>query len=180
MSEEASSAACNHRLYERVWLYIIITVPLLALMGFATYVLWLNKFWLGIIYIGFYVLTNIFQSYYCINIDCPYIGGFCPAVAGIMPAAWIARILQKLGLKTNKKIAEVAATLGATMLLGLIVFPLYWLFQYNLIAFFGFLIGILIYGFTFLLQICPVCASKESCPGGITSTKLRQKLSKQE
>jgi hypothetical protein len=169
---------CEKKPYERVWLYTLLTIPILALMGFAGYVLWINKFWLALIYIGFFILINFFQSYYCLNIDCPYIGWFCPAVVGIIPSAWLARIWQKIGIKKNKKLAEISATLGSLMLLGLIVFPLYWLFKYNLIAFFGFLIGVIVYAFAFLLSICPVCASKESCPGGKTSTKLKQGLKK--
>jgi hypothetical protein len=145
-------------------LYILLTVPLLALMGFAAYVLWLNAYWLTLIYIGFFVLTNLFQSYYCAHINCPYIGRACPAVAGIMLSAFIAEIWKKIKLKTNKKLANVFATLGSLMLLGLIVFPLYWLFVYHVVAIIGFLIGILIYGFAFLMIICPACASRESCP----------------
>ena len=160
--------------YKRVWLYFLLTIPLLALMGFAGYVLWINKFWLALIYMGFFILVNFFQSYYCLNIECPYIGGFCPAVAGIMPSAWLARLWQKLKIKKNRKLAEVSAVFGSMMLLGLIVFPLYWLFQYHLIAFFGFLLGIIVYAFAFLLTICPACASCENCPGGQASLKLRR------
>jgi hypothetical protein len=147
-------------------------------MGFTGYILWIKHYWLTFIYFSFYALTNIFQSYYCVSINCPYIGKFCPAVAGIMPTSWIAKLLKKLHPKPNKKIAEVFALLGALMLLCLVIFPLYWLFQYHIVAFIGYLLGIMVYAFAFLLTICPVCASRELCPGGQMSIKLERKMKK--
>ena len=97
-----------------------------------------------------------------------------------MPAAWIAKLWQIMNVNKNKKLAEAFAIFGSLMLLGLIGFPLYWLFQYHIVAFFGYLIGIIIYAFTFLLTICPVCASVKACPGGQASLKLRRVKSESE
>ena len=125
-------------------------------------------------------MTNLIQSYCCHYQDCPYVGGFCPAVAGIVPASLIAKIWQKLKVKKSKIAFEILATFGALMLLALIVFPLYWLFIYHIAAFIGFLVGIIVYAFAFLLSICPACAIRDTCPGGKASTgliSLRKKAS---
>ena len=158
--------------YKRTWLYLMLTVPLLAMMGFAGYILWTYNFIFTIIYISIFAFTNLFQSYCCHYQECPYVGGFCPAVAGIVPASLIAKIWQKLKVKKNKLAFEILATLGALMLLGLILFPLYWLFIYHIVAFVGYLLIIIIYAFAFLLLICPACAIRDTCPGGKVSGKL--------
>lgn len=161
--------------YKRTWLYILLTIPLLSIMGFATYVLWTYNYIFTIIYVSFFILTNFFQSYCCTYQECSYVGGFCPAVAGIVPASFIAKILVKLKVKRSKIAFEIFAILGSLMLLSLILFPLYWLFIYHIVAFVGYLLIIILYAFAFLITICPACAIRDTCPGGQTSNKLLKK-----
>jgi hypothetical protein len=146
-------------------------------MGFAAYVLWTYNFVYTIIYIAIFVLIHLVQSYCCYYQSCPYVGGFCPAVAGIVFSSILAKLLEKIKPKKSKVWFEVFATFGAILLLGLIIFPLYWLFLYNIIAFIGFLLLVMVYATAFLLTICPVCATRKTCPGGIASTKLRSRKS---
>ena len=160
--------------YRRFPLYALLTVPMVCMIGFAAYVLWLDSYIFTIIYIGLFILTNFFQSYCCHYQSCPYVGGFCPAVAGIIPSSFIAKIWEKLNIKKSKIWFEIFATCGSLTLFSLIVFPLYWLFLYHIVAFVGFLLMVIIYAATFLLTICPVCAVRKSCPGGKASTKLRR------
>lgn len=160
--------------YKRFWLYFLLTIPLLAIMGFAGYVLWIDWYGYGLIYISFWLLTNIFQSYCCAYQDCPYTGRLCPAVAGIIPASFLGKLLQKMKVKKSKIVFEIFAIFGSLNLLALIVFPLYWLFVYHIVAFVGYLIIIIIYAFAFLLTICPACAIRDTCPGGQASNKLRK------
>ena len=161
--------------YSRYWLYLLLTVPLVSMMGFVGYVLWTNHFAYTIAYIGFYILTFLFQSYCCYYQNCPYVGGFCPAIAGIVPASLVAKLLTKIKVRKSKFLFEFFAILASINLLALIVFPLYWLFLYHIAVFVGFLILVMLYGFAFLLTICPVCAVRKTCPGGQASQKLRIK-----
>ncbi|MBD3191245.1 MAG: hypothetical protein GF308_11405 [Candidatus Heimdallarchaeota archaeon] len=158
--------------YRRMWLYFLYTIPIMAMIGFTAYVLWLYNYVYTIIYMGFYVLTFLFQSYCCVYQSCPYIGGFCPAVAGIIPASFVAKLLEKLKVKKDKKLFDFFALIASITLLGLIVFPLYWLFIYHIAAFVGYLCLIALYTIAFLLSICPVCAIRKTCPGGRASQKL--------
>lgn len=161
--------------YSRTLLYLLLTIPLLCMMGFVAYVLFTYSYIFMIIYLAFFVLTSVFQSYCCHYQSCPYVGGFCPAVAGIILASFFAKLLEKIHVRKSKLLFDIFAIIASINLLGLIVFPLYWLFIYNIILFVGFLLMVMLYAIAFLLLICPVCATRNTCPGGIASSKLRRK-----
>ena len=160
--------------YSKKKVYMIITIPLMLLIlvifGFLFFI---NPF-LGIIYILFWFGANTFQSYCCEYQNCPYTKGFCPAVAGIIPASRIANLQTIRNMKKSKTRFDLFATLGSLCLLGLILFPLSFLLELDIIYLLGYLIFILIYACSFLWNVCPVCAIRGICPGGKASTTIRR------
>ncbi|MGD2105904.1 MAG: hypothetical protein PVJ55_12410, partial [Anaerolineae bacterium] len=76
--------------YRRKGLYLALTVPLLLLMTVVgVYLGAINPLLPGA-FVLFYLSTSFFQAYCCAYQECPYVGGFCPAVIGIMPASLLA------------------------------------------------------------------------------------------
>ena len=160
---------------------MIITIPLILLLLLVFGSLFLLNPFLGAIYMSFWVGANIFQSYCCEYHDCPYREGFCPAVAGIIPASRIANLPIMKNMFKSKKRFDLLATFGSLCLIGLFIFPLAILFELgilyeNSLRYLGYFIFILIYAILFLWNVCPVCAIRSSCPGGRFSTILRRNL----
>ena len=94
-------------------------------------------------------------------------GGFCPAVLGIMPASLIAKVLYgNREIVRTKARFEAYATVAVAGWLGLVFLPVYWIGQLGI----GFAIAYValhaVYALIFGLTVCPVCAIRESCPGG--------------
>ncbi|MFX1283156.1 MAG: hypothetical protein ACFFB5_05850 [Promethearchaeota archaeon] len=163
--------------YSKKKVYLVITIPLmimiLIIFGFLFFI---NPFF-GIIFILFWLGANVFQSYCCEYQDCPYTDGFCPAVAGIIPASRIANLPIIKNMKKTKTRFDLFATFGSLCLLGLILFPLFFLLELGIIYPLGYIILILIYAILFLWNVCPVCAIRGTCPGGRFSTTLRELFS---
>jgi hypothetical protein len=159
--------------YSRKYVYFLLTIPLMLLILVIVVFLFLINPFLSVIYLSFWIGANIFQSYCCNFQDCPYIEGFCPAVAGIIPASRIARLPVIKNMKKSKSRFEIFATFGSLCLLGLIIFPLFFLIELDLLYPLAYLILILVYAILFLWNICPVCAIRGTCPGGLFSTRLR-------
>jgi hypothetical protein len=144
-----------------------LTIPLLLLFVVVFVYLWTHSFVLSLIFAGFYGLTCFFQAYCCAYQDCPYAGGFCPAVAGIMPASFLARLLYGNGrIVKSKRMFETQAALGFAGLLGLAFFPLFWIAKLGALFAVGYVACLLVYYGVFLFTICPVCAIRDTCPGG--------------
>lgn len=174
-----STADRNCVPYSRKKVYLIITIPLMLLIlvifGFLFFI---NPLY-GTIYILFWFGANIFQSYCCEYQDCPYTEEFCPAVAGIIPASRIANLPIIKNMKKSKTRFELFATFGSLCLMGLIIFPLFFLVKLGILYPLGYLILVLIYALLFLWNVCPVCAIRGSCPaGGRSSTTLRKLFEK--
>ena len=153
--------------YPRRGLYLALTIPLLLLLVTVMGYLWTIKFWLSLLFLGCYLVMSTFQAYCCAYQECPYVGGFCPAVLGIIPASLIAKVLYR-----NREIVrsrarfEAFATVAVLGWLGLVFLPVYWIARLGI----GFAIGYVLvhatYALVFGLTICPVCAIRETCPGG--------------
>ena len=153
--------------YRRKLLYLILTIPLLALYLTVFVYLWSFNFIWSLLYLLFYFMMCFFQAYCCAYQDCPYIGGFCPAITGIMPASLIAKILYgNKKIDKSKKKFELNALIATIGLLGLAFFPLYWLAKLGVIYVVGYILFNVVYYLIFLLTICPVCAIRGTCPGG--------------
>lgn len=91
--------------YSRKRAYFILTVPFLILLILVAVYLWSINFALSLIFISLFVTANLLQAYCCAYQECPYAGGFCPAVAGIMPSSMLAKII--LRKKVKKAIRSV-------------------------------------------------------------------------
>jgi hypothetical protein len=159
--------------YPRKRTYLILTVPFLALLVAVAVYLWTVSFVLALVFILLFVATNLFQSYCCAYQDCPYAGGFCPAVAGIMPSGLLAKVIAKR-IRKSRRLFSISAAIAFVALLGLLVFPLYWIAQIGIAMVIGYFVLNIIYYVTFLLSICPVCAIRDTCPGGRLRGTLRK------
>ncbi len=151
--------------YKRKKLYLKLTIPLLILYAIISIYLATYNVIFAIIYISLYFLACLFQSYCCNYQNCPYIGKFCPGIYGIIPSSIFAKSNLIRKRKKSKKIFNLYATLAFIFLLGLFIFPIYWIMKYSL--FITILYGLFtaIYFLTFLYMICPVCAIRDTCPG---------------
>jgi hypothetical protein len=153
--------------YRRKALYFIITIPLMALYIAVFIYLWSFSFVWSLVFLSFYLLMCFFQAYCCAYQDCPYVGGFCPAITGILPASLLAKLLYgKKKIVKSKKLFDLNAMVATVGLLGLVFFPLYWLAKMGIIYAVGYIVLNIVYYLVFLLTICPVCAIRETCPGG--------------
>jgi hypothetical protein len=64
--------------YRKKTLYLVLTVPYLAILALVAICLWHFSPWLTAAVILSYLWASFFQAYCCACQDCPYIGGFCP------------------------------------------------------------------------------------------------------
>lgn len=163
--------------YRRKGLYFLLTIPILALHVAVTVFLGTVHPVLAAAMVLLYGAMCFFQSYCCAHQDCPYMGGFCPAVEGIMPAAYIAkwRFRKGVGNRTKRRF-EVNATIASLAWLGLIVLPLPWLWGLGLVWSAGYVAIHVVYTVSFGALICPVCAIRRTCPGGRASEAVRRRF----
>lgn len=161
--------------YRKKALYFTLTIPIMALVVLIFIYLWSFSFVLSIIFISFYILANIFQAYCCAYQECPYIGGFCPAIAGIMPANVIAKRFFLSRIEKSKAIFDLCATIASGSLLGSIVFPIFWIAKLSIVLAIAYPVLIVIYVIIFFLTICPVCAIRNTCPGGKLQNMMLRK-----
>jgi len=160
--------------YCRKRAYFILTVPFLILLILVAVYLWSISFAISLVFISLFVMANLFQSYCCAYQDCPYAGGFCPAVAGIMPSGMLARLIRRKTVKKSEMLFNLFAAIAFLSLLGLIGFPLFWIADLSIpLAIVYFALNIAYY-IAFSLAICPACAIRKTCPGG----KLQNMVSK--
>jgi hypothetical protein len=158
--------------YPRRGLYLTITLPMVALYVVLAAFLASLHLALLMLYIAFFVGVALFQSYCCVHQDCPYVGRFCPGAGGFCtPASQIARLLKTV--RRSETRFGVCATLGSLCLLGIVLLPVYSLFQWNLLAGLAYVVVAAAYAMGMLLLICPVCAIRHRCPGGKVSCRLR-------
>ena len=156
-------------------LYLALTLPVMILIVLVAVYLWSFSVAVSITFIAFYILANVFQAYCCAYQDCPYIGGFCPAIAGIIPSSIIAKKFFAKRIRKSKTIFDLCATVAFCCLLGLLVFPLFWLAKASVAFAIAYPVLIIIYVIVFLLQICPVCAIRNTCPGGRLERVMRKR-----
>lgn len=166
--------------YRRKGLYLALTIPMLMiLLGVFVY-LWTVSFVLALVFLGCYLWMSFFQAYCCAFQKCPYVGGFCPAVLGIMPASFIAKVVYgNREITRTKARFETVATVAVLGWLGLIFLPVYWLAQVHIGVAFGYVAIHAVYAIIFGLTVCPVCAIRETCPGG-KFHKLVQRVANRE
>jgi hypothetical protein len=159
--------------YRRKGLYFILTAPFLVFLILVFVYLWSVSFILSLVFLAFYLAMCYFQTYCCAYQDCPYIGGFCPAVAGIMPASLLAKLIySRKQIVKSKRSFEIYATLAIIAWLGLIVFPLFWIVGLGIPFAVGYVACHAVYYVVYVLTICPACAIRHTCPGGKLQSRI--------
>lgn len=115
--------------YSRKRAYWFLTIPFLFLLLITFIYLWTINVGSALIFIALFILACLFQSYCCTYQDCPYIGGWCPAISGIIPASLFAKMFCGKNIEKTKMRFALFGTVAFCSLAGLGVFPLYWLGQ---------------------------------------------------
>ena len=161
--------------YRRKGLYLALTVPmLLLLLGVLVY-LGTYSILLSLVFLTCYLIMSFFQAYCCAYQRCPYVGGFCPAVLGIMPASLIAKYLYgDREIARTKARFDAYATVAVLGWLGLVLLPLYWIARLGISFAVAYFAVHAIYTLIFGLTICPACAIREICPGGRVHKLVRR------
>ena len=161
--------------YQRRTLYLLLTIPMIAMYVAIAVLLWQASKAALLIYGALFIIVAVGQSYVCVYWQCPYVGKFAPCVGGFcLPSSRIALLFRKA--KRTERRYNIAVILAFAALIGIIVLPFYFLFQLHTAYLLVYLGIVVIYAVAFLWLICPACATRQVCPGGRTSTKLRDKL----
>ena len=109
-----------------------------------------------------------FQAYCCACQECPYIGEFCPALAGIYPANTLARMKYgDKGAVESEQAFKANATAAAFCWGGMMLFPLPWLARRSAKLAAAYVLVHAVYYLAHGLILCPVCAIRDTCPGGM-------------
>ena len=161
--------------YPRKSLYLLLTIPMIAIYVAIAAFLWKVNLTVFVIYLALFIVVAVSQSYVCVYWQCPYVGKFAPCVGGFcLPSSQLARLFKNA--KRSESLYNIAVTLAFAAFLGIIVLPIYFLYQQGIVYLLGYLGIVLIYASSFLWWICPVCGTRHVCPGGQASAKLREKL----
>ncbi|MBN1485659.1 MAG: hypothetical protein JXA37_13175 [Chloroflexia bacterium] len=155
------------------WLYALSMAPFLTVFVGTAYLLSTYSIWLTIILIGLYVLTNVFQAGCCVG--CPYRGAYCPALCGVYLGNFLSGILYK-ERTFEAKFFERNAAAGETMVLILILFPLYWVFRTGWYLVPIYLLLIALHFVLFMPTQCEKCGYNSTCPGGKAWTSCRNRF----
>jgi hypothetical protein len=122
---------------------------------------------LALLFLACYAVMSFFQAYCCAYQRCPYVGGFCPAILGIMPASFLARYLYGNREIVRSKVRfEAYAIVAILGWLGLVFLPLYWIARLGVGFAIAYVVCHAVYALIFSLTVCPVCAIRATCPGG--------------
>jgi len=178
--------------FKRKKLYLAIVIPYVAVLAAVFFYLLTGKdsrkqetsaagasrrYLPGLTFLAFYLGMCYFQAYCCACQDCPYVGEFCPALAGIYPANALARM--KYG---DKRVAKsegafkANATAAAFCWGGMMLFPLPRLARRSAKLAAAYVSVHAVYYLLHGLVLCPVCAIRDTCPGG----KLQAMILKRE
>jgi hypothetical protein len=161
--------------YPRKSLYLLLTVPMIVMYVAIAAFLWQVSIAFFVIYLALFVVVAISQSYVCVYWRCPYVGKFAPCAGGFcLPSSQMARLFKNV--ERSETTYNIVVTLAFVGFLGIIVLPIYFLYQQGAVYLLAYLGIVLIYAASFLWLICPVCATRHVCPGGQTSTKLREMI----
>jgi hypothetical protein len=164
--------------FQRKSLYLLLTVPMLVVYVAIAILLWQIRPLFFVFYCGLFVVVAICQSFACVHWRCPYVGKFAPCVAGFcLPSSQIARLFRKR--RISERTYNVAVSLALAAFSGIIVFPLYFLYQKGIGYLLAYVGIVLVYAIAFLGLICPVCGTRHVCPGGQASTRLRKMIGRE-
>ncbi len=150
--------------YPRKGLYWLINIPYLVLLIITAIYLWQFGILVSLIYSSFYILSVILHGYVCAFSGCPYKGTFCPGSFAYFPVGKMALLFDKMNIKKSDLLFNLFFGIIMLLLLGIIIFPLYWINRLGVGYTIGYLLIILIYFTAFILTICPKCAMRFNCP----------------
>lgn len=163
--------------YPRKLLYLLLTIPMIVMYIAIATLLWRVSRLSFVIYLTLLVTVAISQSYVCVYWQCPYVGKFAPCVGGFcLPSSQIARLFKTA--KRSERTYNIVVTLAFLGFIGIIILPIYFLYQQSSAYLLAYLGIVSIYAASFLWLICPVCGTRQICPGGQISTKLRAMIVK--
>ena len=161
--------------FERKTLYLILTVPMLVIYGAIAVYLWTVHIAYSIIYLALFPLVAILQALICVTWECPYVGRFAPCAGGFcLPASRIAKLFKNVELSAS--MYRLILTLAFAAFLGIIVFPVVFLYQAGFVTLAAYGGVALAHALGFLLFICPVCATNDVCPAGQLAVALRERI----
>jgi hypothetical protein len=158
--------------YPRKTLYLVLTVPMIAIYVCIAVFLWQ----IGIVPFGLYCAcfptVAIAQAYICAQWECPYIGRFAPCAGGFcLPSSRIALLFRSA--RRSRSRYNIAATFGFAGLFGIAALPVCFLYQAGAVYLLAYLAVVFAYAASYLGLICPVCGTRHICPGGRASARLR-------
>jgi hypothetical protein len=163
----------NNLPYQRKTLYLLLTIPMIALYITIAVILWHINIAYLVLYCTLFIIVAISQSYVCVYLRCPYVGKFAPCVGGFcLPSSQIAKLFKNA--QRRERTYNIIVSLAFASFLGIIVFPTYFLYLQSVYYLLIYLGIVLVYAVNFLWLICPVCGTRHVCPGGQTSTKLKE------
>jgi hypothetical protein len=154
-------------------LYALSMLPFVVVFLGTAYLLATYSFYLALVLVGLYLLTNIFQAGCCVG--CPYRGSYCPALCGVYLGNLLSTILYK-DRQFDAQFFKRNATAGEIMLILTVLFPLYWIFQtgWYLVPLYLLLLGA--HFLIFMPTQCEKCSYNSTCPGGQTWLGCRKWL----
>ncbi len=173
--------------FRRKKLYLAIVIPYAAVLAAAFFYLLAGKgtweleastrkkgrYLPSLTYLAFYLGMCYFQAYCCASQECPYVGEFCPALAGIYPANTLARMKYgDEGAVKSQGAFKANATAAAFCWGGMMLFPLPWLARRSVAVAAAYVLIHAVYYLLHGLTLCPVCAIRHSCPGGMLQAML--------
>jgi hypothetical protein len=151
--------------------YALSMVPFLIVFLGTIYLLSTFSIWLSLAFVGMYLLTNVFQAGCCVG--CPYRGKYCPALCGVYLGNFLSTVLYK-DREFDEKFFERNAAAGETMVIVLVLFPIYWVFKtaWWLVPVY---LGLVAAHFLiFMPSQCTDCGYNDTCPGGKAWLKCRK------
>lgn len=148
--------------FRRWGLYLFLLLPFLLCLALIFTYLWEFSPLLSFIYVAFFIVLNVVQGYCCLFQSCPYVGGVCPAIYGIIPASFIGGLLQER-VQGSKRVFYLLTFIGIFSIFALALFPVYWLSKKGMMLAIGYPLFFVIYTLLHLILICPACAMRYKC-----------------
>jgi hypothetical protein len=149
--------------------YFLSLIPFIIGFVGAAYILATFSVYLLSIFIGLYLVANIFQAGACVG--CPYRGRFCAAIFGVYLGNLISSGIYK-NRSFNQRFFDINAEIASVVALITLLLPTYWLFIYGWYYLIAYFVLTMIHIFLFYRLFCPKCGYNDTCPGGRIANKL--------
>ena len=165
--------------YTRKTLYLVLTFPMIVLYIFIAAFLWRIHIVASLVYLTLFIGVALCMSVVCVYWECPYVGRFAPCVGGFcLPSSRLALLWKNQ--KISEKRYKLFYNLAFFFFFGIILFPLYFLFNTNWLFALGYFLVVVVYWLVYSFLICPVCATRFKCPGGQMAMSMRKAIGLEE